>query len=148
MVGAKRFELPTSCSQSRRATRLRYTPNKTCRTALNLLHQLGSLLRNAAYFHADLARPEGFEPPTPKFVAWCSIQLSYGRVVQKRNCANSDRFGQSCAVVDVIHRLQPDRIKRLRYELPEQWRRVSPPRQDTIAAHYIQNTHFFHVICL
>ena len=26
-----------------------------------------------------MARPEGFEPPTPKFVAWCSIQLSYGR---------------------------------------------------------------------
>ena len=26
-----------------------------------------------------LARPEGFEPPTPKFVVWCSIQLSYGR---------------------------------------------------------------------
>ena len=29
-----------------------------------------------------LARPEGFEPPTPKFVAWCSIQLSYGRMIQ------------------------------------------------------------------
>ena len=29
-------------------------------------------------FH-QVARPEGFEPPTPKFVAWCSIQLSYGR---------------------------------------------------------------------
>ena len=27
-----------------------------------------------------MARPEGFDPPTPKFVAWCSIQLSYGRV--------------------------------------------------------------------
>ena len=26
VVGVKRFELPTSCSQSRRATRLRYTP--------------------------------------------------------------------------------------------------------------------------
>ena len=26
-----------------------------------------------------LARPEEFEPPTPKFVVWCSIQLSYGR---------------------------------------------------------------------
>ena len=28
MVGVKRFELPTSCSQSRRATRLRYTPTE------------------------------------------------------------------------------------------------------------------------
>ena len=27
VVGVERFELPTSCSQSRRATRLRYTPN-------------------------------------------------------------------------------------------------------------------------
>ncbi len=26
MVGIERFELPTSCTQSRRATRLRYTP--------------------------------------------------------------------------------------------------------------------------
>ena len=30
-----------------------------------------------------MVRPEGFEPPTPKFVAWCSIQLSYGRLVEK-----------------------------------------------------------------
>src|SRR5262245_63185429 len=27
-----------------------------------------------------MARPERFELPAPKFVAWCSIQLSYGRV--------------------------------------------------------------------
>ena len=27
MVGVEGFEPPTSCSQSRRATRLRYTPN-------------------------------------------------------------------------------------------------------------------------
>ena len=28
-----------------------------------------------------MARPEGFEPPAPRFVVWCSIQLSYGRVI-------------------------------------------------------------------
>ena len=30
-----------------------------------------------------MARPEGFEPPTPRFVVWCSIQLSYGRLPKK-----------------------------------------------------------------
>ena len=33
-----------------------------------------------AQFCTEVARPEGFEPPTPRFVVWCSIQLSYGRV--------------------------------------------------------------------
>jgi hypothetical protein len=27
-----------------------------------------------------LARPERVELPTPRFVVWCSIQLSYGRI--------------------------------------------------------------------
>ena len=26
-----------------------------------------------------MARPKGFEPLAPRFVVWCSIQLSYGR---------------------------------------------------------------------
>ena len=29
----------------------------------------------------EMARPEGFEPPAPRFVVWCSIQLSYGRAL-------------------------------------------------------------------
>ena len=29
-----------------------------------------------------MARPKRFELLTPKFVVWCSIQLSYGRVVR------------------------------------------------------------------
>jgi hypothetical protein len=28
-----------------------------------------------------MARPEGFEPPTPRSVVWCSVQLSYGRSI-------------------------------------------------------------------
>ncbi len=40
LVGVERFELPTSCSQSRRATRLRYTPESFCLPAV-----LISLLR-------------------------------------------------------------------------------------------------------
>ena len=32
---------------------------------------------------ALVARPERFELPTTKFVAWCSIQLSYGRAEAK-----------------------------------------------------------------
>lgn len=31
-----------------------------------------------------MARPEGFEPPTPAFVAQYSIQMNYGRVLNLR----------------------------------------------------------------
>ena len=32
-----------------------------------------------------MVRPEGGEPPTYWFVASCSIQLSYGRTLKRRN---------------------------------------------------------------
>jgi hypothetical protein len=37
----------------------------------------GGFLR--AQFCTEVARSEGFEPPTPRFEVWCSIQLSYER---------------------------------------------------------------------
>ena len=37
-------------------------------------------MRETMDFLKFLARPKRFELLTPKFVVWCSIQLSYGRV--------------------------------------------------------------------
>jgi hypothetical protein len=34
---------------------------------------------NNSYVSVFMARSEGFEPPTPRFEVWCSIQLSYER---------------------------------------------------------------------
>ena len=41
-----------------------------------------------------LARSEGFEPPTPRFEVWCSIQLSYerGKMVAYAKTYNARSF--------------------------------------------------------
>ena len=39
----------------------------------------------------EMARPKGFEPLTPRFVVWCSIQLSYGRAVRRMGCGAKGR---------------------------------------------------------
>ena len=39
----------------------------------------GELAGEGAQLWMRMARPKGFEPLTPRFVVWCSIQLSYGR---------------------------------------------------------------------
>ncbi len=39
----------------------------------------------------SMARPERFELPTPRFVVWCSIQLSYGRASGSRRRRKSAR---------------------------------------------------------
>jgi hypothetical protein len=36
----------------------------------------------SAQFCTEVARPKRFELLTPRFVVWCSIQLSYGRVLR------------------------------------------------------------------
>ena len=107
MVGVERFELPTHCSQSSCATRLRYTPKPVnllmLRISLNcvnpftpywaiktpinskghpLMDGLGKKL-DPCGARRIMARPERFELPTARFVAGYSIQLSYGRAVLK-----------------------------------------------------------------
>ena len=108
MVGVEGFELSTSSSQSWRSTRLSYTPptistaflpctqealdnptnlNQRPRTihrgsrssSTAKTHRPSSNKKGAEAPSAKLARPERFELPTTKFVAWYSIQLSYGR---------------------------------------------------------------------
>ena len=44
-----------------------------------------------------MARPEGFEPPTFRFVVYCSIQLSYGRM--GRNDFETSRKDNRCIIV-------------------------------------------------
>ena len=56
------------CSQS--PYRAEYTSSRT---------NVEPLLREHRRIRCKSVRPEGFEPPTPRFEAWCSIQLSYGR---------------------------------------------------------------------
>jgi hypothetical protein len=43
-------------------------------------------------FCVDMVRPEGFEPPTLWFEAKCSIQLSYGRGVEKCCYESSEKM--------------------------------------------------------
>src|SRR6185437_9387683 len=50
LVGVGRFELPTSCSQSKRATRLRYTPKKAANDTLSpFCEQLICLLQGGHF---------------------------------------------------------------------------------------------------
>lgn len=41
-----------------------------------------------------MARPEGLEPPTTRFEAWYSIQLSYGRGLINQNSSRCDAVMQ------------------------------------------------------
>ena len=45
----------------------------------------------------SLARPKRFELLTPKFVVWCSIQLSYGRAWAKALAATEQEAAMRAA---------------------------------------------------
>jgi hypothetical protein len=46
-------------------------------TSLSLSWVIAAVLQSS-----EVARPKRFELLTPRFVVWCSIQLSYGRVLR------------------------------------------------------------------
>ncbi len=67
----------------RRPLRLRPTRSGSEKTVLKMIREWCLRCKSLK----RLARPERFELPTPKFVVWCSIQLSYGRAT-----AHAPRF--------------------------------------------------------
>ena len=54
----------------------------------------------------DLARPEGFEPPTPWFVAKYSIQMSYGREKCEPNYSIRDESAFALIWINMFHPVQ------------------------------------------
>ncbi len=68
------------------ADRLPYTRNKGFRTArpslpFQVIQELKESLEGDFASKGNMARRGRFELPTPRFVVWCSIQLSYRRLV-------------------------------------------------------------------
>src|SRR6185503_16936798 len=69
-------------------------------------------------YFIKLARPEGFEPPTPWFVAKYSIQMSYGRKKSEANYSITEpKTGGSEPRRHAVSALPPDtpavRVKRM-----------------------------------
>jgi hypothetical protein len=55
----------------------------------------------------EMARPEGFEPPAPRFVVWCSIQLSYGRGRERHRGKGKDAQPPPARAQTGVARLPP-----------------------------------------
>jgi hypothetical protein len=62
-----------------RRTNFRDCAHRFPTNSLNSVCRIGTESKTLGNCSELLARPKGFEPLTPRFVVWCSIQLSYGR---------------------------------------------------------------------
>ena len=62
-----------------------------------------------------MARRKGFEPLTPRFEVWCSIQLSYRRW-DTEDCAPEDGRVTSAFLVDDRFERIRERHQRVRYQ--------------------------------
>ena len=82
----RRANGPTSASHCGKASgssgSIRQRRENSCSRSLNLSRTKKEPKIFARFKSArKVARPERFELPTPRFVVWCSIQLSYGRAL-------------------------------------------------------------------
>src|SRR6266571_2844952 len=68
------------------------------------------------HFRGLLARPKRFELLTPRFVVWCSIQLSYGRCLCQARTGKRGRGGRGIAK-GLVRRWQGFGSARLRFDI-------------------------------
>ena len=72
--------------------------------------------RTMSWDIVDLARPKRFELLTPRFVVWCSIQLSYGRCLCQARTGKRGRGGRGIAK-GLVRRWQGFGSARLRFDI-------------------------------
>jgi site-specific DNA recombinase len=103
------------------AERLRYARNEGFRTAnLTLPFKVLGALKPG---ENKMARPKGFEPLTPRFVVWCSIQLSYGRAPGRSMPAQTrrqrGRLASTVVTYPLAVRIASDYCRRMRSDFSE-----------------------------
>jgi hypothetical protein len=68
--------------------------------------------RGCSYFCTRMARPKRFELLTPRFVVWCSIQLSYGRILRARTYSGASPKASSAPALCVPNLCRTETLPR------------------------------------